>query len=1193
MGTYDSMIQKFYIAFFNRPADVTGMAYWNEQITAAGGNGQAVVNAFSASAEYQALYAGQSNAQIVNSIYQNLFGRAAEADGLTYWTLRLDNGTFNVGNIAYSILVGAQNEDLTTINNKVTVATSFTTAMDTAAEILAYSGTAAAQTARTWLSTVTDDAATVTAAQASVASTVATITNTVVANGTTYNLTAGVDAIIGTASNDTINAAYDATAAAHTLGGLDTINGGGGIDTLAITNSSGAFTMNTVAQISNVENITIRGAAAVTADVSGANVTGLTSIASTQSAAATVTAAATTDVSVSGATGAIIVNGGKNITVSDATAAQNITVGATTVNAGTITVTDTNQSTGGIAVDGGTNVTVTASGVTSGTVTVGDTTAGTIAADIPSGTNTVTSTGAAYVAAATDALGAITVTGGTAITVDQTAFSATTAAAADGAAGVRTQSAVTVTGSTATTSVTVSQDAPVAAVNAVTAVAGNAEAQTVTFVAMAAGETTAINGLTFTAAKALTAAEVAAAFANLTAADTHGCASTANGTYTGTFNTLAFTSGAVTTTATASTVVFTSTTNTGLAALTITDTAAAGNVAVTNTVDGVATVTGVTGVAGIAGGAVVIDDNATTASVTTITVDGYGASSTIGATNATTALASLTLKNTAVPAALAAVSDMVVADTASTLALAVENMGTSTNTEEAIVTFTAAPTTLNVTATGNNYIDLTAAATTTLNVAGAGLLNVADIDLAGLTTVAVTGSASLVLSGSESDTLTSVNTSGTTGAVTASIDGTAATYTGGAGVDTLSLVTGTALTKAIDLGAGDDTVVFTAAVTGSTATLSGGAGTDTVSMSVARADALDASIQTFYTNFERLTLNTAAGTDDATANEVITIDLEKLGLASYVTSNGTVLDSSLGTDSDVLALSNMASGGTLKIVAAAAGANTFHTVAVKDAATGAADSLNVLISTAATLNAGVVTAANVETINVTATDTSTTTANADTLVLTAAAATAVTVAGNASLTLTMTGSTAVTSINASTMTGGLTVTSLNTSAATTITGGAGADSLTAATGTTADVLIGGAGNDTLTINAGLDTLTGGAGNDTFVVATASLNSSSYATITDFAAGDSIKFTGADSFRAAAVTQADTAVFQDYANAAINAIGANDVAWFQYAGNTYIVMDAGADTATFTNSQDYVVKLTGLVDLTNASFNDTADTIQIC
>jgi S-layer protein len=191
----------------------------------------------------------------------------------------------------------------------------------------------------------------------------------------------------------------------------------------------------------------------------------------------------------------------------------------------------------------------------------------------------------------------------------------------------------------------------------------------------------------------------------------------------------------------------------------------------------------------------------------------------------------------------------------------------------------------------------------------------------------------------------------------------------------------------------------------------------------------------------------------------------------------------------------------------------------------------------------------------------------------------------------MTGSTKVTSIDAHSLTGALTVTSLNTTSATTIQGGSGNDVLTAATGTTADVLIGNNGDDILKTNAGLDTLTGGAGNDLFVVNVASANVNSYATITDFAAGDLIQFAGAGSFQSAKVTLGDTAVFQDYANAAINAIGGTGLGWFQYGSNTYIVEDLGGGTA-FLNGTDKVVKLTGQIDLTDATFNTTHGTIAL-
>jgi S-layer protein len=346
-------------------------------------------------------------------------------------------------------------------------------------------------------------------------------------------------------------------------------------------------------------------------------------------------------------------------------------------------------------------------------------------------------------------------------------------------------------------------------------------------------------------------------------------------------------------------------------------------------------------------------------------------------------------------------------------------------------------------------------------------------------------------------------------------------------------------------------------------------------MTVAAADALDANAVSFYTGFERLVLN-----DNAAA----TVDLGNLGFTNYVTTSG-----STGS----LVLNNLGSNGTVVLTAAA---TTDVTVGVKDAATGTADVVNVILSSIGNLAAGTFVAANVETINISTVDTEVVVApavqtkNVDSLTLTADKATSVTVTGAADLTLTMTGSTKVASIDASTSTGAITVTSLNTTSATTIKGGSGNDVLTAATGTTADVLTGGLGQDTLTGNAGLSTLTGGAGNDLFVVNVASQNVNSYSTVTDFVAGDLLKFTGSDSFQAAKVSLGSTAVFQDFANSAVNGVGPNDLAWFQFGGDTYVVMDAGVDSTTFVDGQDFVVKLTGVVDLANASYNVTHGTI---
>jgi len=277
MGIYANDVQKLYIAYFNRPADPVGLAYWEEQIAKNGGSAAVVANAFSASAEYKALYDGKSSAQIVDAIYQNLFGRSAEPSGLTYWAVRLENGTFNVGNIAVSIMVGAQNDDKKVIDNKVVVATEFTAALDTTAEILAYSGSTAAATARTFLSTVGATDASLTAAKAAVATTVTSLTSTTVANGTTYTLTTGVDNIAGTANNDTILG--NLNGGSDTFSAGDVINGGAGTDTLKVTDVDGGVNTG-LATISGVEVVEIVDAVTTAADFAHdlTGVTGVTSV---------------------------------------------------------------------------------------------------------------------------------------------------------------------------------------------------------------------------------------------------------------------------------------------------------------------------------------------------------------------------------------------------------------------------------------------------------------------------------------------------------------------------------------------------------------------------------------------------------------------------------------------------------------------------------------------------------------------------------------------------------------------------------------------------------------------------------------------------------------------------------------------------------------------------------------------------
>jgi S-layer protein len=320
-------IQGLYIAYFNRPADYLGLQFWTDAANKAGGI-NTVANAFAASSEYTTLYAGKSTAQIIDTIYMNLFGRHAELDGIKFWGSALDNKVLGIGNIAYQIMKGAQDtvggdQDATAVASKVAAATAFYNSLDTAAEVIAYSGDTANALVKTWLSGITDqatlDAATTTESLDAITASVVTA-GTPVVPPQTITLTTGIDSVVGGAGNDVFNAVP--SAGVNTLSALDKLDGGAGNDTLNIVSAAGLSltTMATGATIKNIETVNLTSPGAITAaDVSGW--TGVTQL-NLNSATGTsgVVAAATTNVSELGSIAASTITGGKNVTVVHTTA---------------------------------------------------------------------------------------------------------------------------------------------------------------------------------------------------------------------------------------------------------------------------------------------------------------------------------------------------------------------------------------------------------------------------------------------------------------------------------------------------------------------------------------------------------------------------------------------------------------------------------------------------------------------------------------------------------------------------------------------------------------------------------------------------------------------------------------------------------------------------------------------------------
>jgi len=159
VATHVAAVQELYVAYFGRPADTSGLDYWTNIVAANNGNTAAVSATFAASPEYTGLFTGLTNAQIVDKIYANMFGRGnTVADGRDYWVGKLNDKAVGVSTIVAEVAKGAQTTDKEAVENKVAGATAFTAALDTPAENAGYAGTASLNLAKAFITGITTDA---------------------------------------------------------------------------------------------------------------------------------------------------------------------------------------------------------------------------------------------------------------------------------------------------------------------------------------------------------------------------------------------------------------------------------------------------------------------------------------------------------------------------------------------------------------------------------------------------------------------------------------------------------------------------------------------------------------------------------------------------------------------------------------------------------------------------------------------------------------------------------------------------------------------------------------------------------------------------------------------------------------------------------------------------------------------------
>ncbi|MDY0978186.1 DUF4214 domain-containing protein [Massilia sp. CFBP9012] len=158
LSIHDSTVNSFYLAFYGRPADPAGLKFWSQQLAANNGDLGAITQAFAVSEEAQVRFGTDSLGDRIGEIYQQLFNRTMDADGLAYWTDVVEQGNASLADVSIAILNGARGSDATLSALRQQAVDEFTAQVEATGS--QYAGYASIEAARILVRAVTADATT-------------------------------------------------------------------------------------------------------------------------------------------------------------------------------------------------------------------------------------------------------------------------------------------------------------------------------------------------------------------------------------------------------------------------------------------------------------------------------------------------------------------------------------------------------------------------------------------------------------------------------------------------------------------------------------------------------------------------------------------------------------------------------------------------------------------------------------------------------------------------------------------------------------------------------------------------------------------------------------------------------------------------------------------------------------------------
>ncbi len=111
-----------YVANFNRAPDSEGLNYWVHSEVSI----EMIAMSFYAQQETKELYPeGYSNADFINEVYENLFGREPDSEGFEYWVDELDSRTVSKAVFILAVLNGSSGDDKKLMEKKRDVGLEF------------------------------------------------------------------------------------------------------------------------------------------------------------------------------------------------------------------------------------------------------------------------------------------------------------------------------------------------------------------------------------------------------------------------------------------------------------------------------------------------------------------------------------------------------------------------------------------------------------------------------------------------------------------------------------------------------------------------------------------------------------------------------------------------------------------------------------------------------------------------------------------------------------------------------------------------------------------------------------------------------------------------------------------------------------------------------------------------------------